>query len=499
MTDDRLRAAERAWRDARDDESAARFLRELRRVGHLDEQALHLAALLGYAPARELLAGAAPAEPDDEEWPEVVARATAALGQEGCLRAVVEAAWQVPIHGERFDGPDDHAMRVLEVLDDAMLVPAEERAPALARATDVLAQGGGWGGYNVLNLAQLALAIAAEPENAASLLRDALTLVRQVTSPPLVTTVARAASLFVLGLDDPSRARRQQRGRRFGAEPELVRAIAFSPDGQRVATTCRTGFVTLRDATSGEALRVMRGRVTDLFAAAFTRDGARVLVGGLDGALTAWDPSTGEAVPVDDWPAHAEGVTCLDVLPDGRIVSGGYDMAIRVWPATGRDALLTLEGHERTVWALAPSPDGALLASGGSDGRAVVWDLRAGVARFTATHPAGVTGVAFTPDGAHLLTSSDDGHLRRWDVATGQELAAHRVSDRTLYDLALSPDGALAATVGDGAVHLTRVADGAAVRAWSAPGVQLAVAFSPDGAWILGGARSGALRRFDVV
>lgn len=504
MTDDRLRAAERAWRDARDDESAARLLRERRRLGLLDERALELGALLGYAPAREVLGAAAPAEPEEDEeeaWAGPIAAATARLGPEPCLRAVAAAAWRVPMHGDRFDGPSDVGMRVLEALDDALLAPPHGRKDAFARFEQALTQAeqDGWGATNVLNLAHIALAVHREPENAEPLLRDALLVLAQSGLYHRVPhdEVRRELALFALDLEDPSRGRRRERGRRFGAESEIVRAIAFSPDGARVVTTNRAGFVTLRDAATGEVLRSMRDRATDMFAAAFTRDGARVLVGGAWGELTAWDAATGE--PVGSWMAHQDGVTRVGVLPDGRVVSAGYDRALRVWSARGGEPLLALEGgHERAIHALALSRDGALAATGGSDGRAVVWDLQAGAARFTATHPAGVTGAAFTPDGARLVTSCDDRHLRAWDVASGREVAAHQVAERSIYGMALSPCGAFAVTVGDGEVRLVRVADGATIREWTAPGVQLAAAFAPDGAWALVGARSGALRRFDL-
>ncbi len=508
MTDDRLRAAERAWRDARDDEAAARYLRELRRLGQVDDRALDLAALLGYAPARELLGGAAPAEPEDDEWPAAVAAATAALGPMPCLRAAVEAAFMVPIMvpmHDRFDGPDDHALRVLEALDDGMLAPPEQRRLAFDRVVEVVSEPGGWGGYEVINMVQVALAIASEPENAESLLRDGLTLLRRCAGRSAQEQGAGALARLVLGLEDPPAERRRRRGQRFGAEPELVRAIAFSPDGARVVTTCRTGFVSVRDAASGAPVRVLRGKVTDLFAAAFTRDGARVLVAGLDGQVTLWDPLAGEAGEADaSWPAHPDGVTCLAVLPDGRVVTAGYDRVARVWSPPARSgggaALLVLEGHhERSIQALALSPDGALAATGDGEGRVVAWDLASGEVRWIATQTSGVSGAAFILDGAHLITAGDDGHLRRFDAATGQELAAHRVGARSIYDLALSPDGALAATVCDGAVRLTELEHGTLVREWDTPGVQLAVAFSPDGRWIVAGARTGALRRFQVT
>src|SRR5687768_7338094 len=104
--DDRLRGAERAWREARDEASEVRWLRELLRVGRLDRPALALAALLGHAPARMVLGDPPPEEElDAPAWAQKVAPLIAAAGPEAPLRAAIGAARAVPLYGDRFDGP----------------------------------------------------------------------------------------------------------------------------------------------------------------------------------------------------------------------------------------------------------------------------------------------------------------------------------------------------------------------------------------------------------
>lgn len=498
MSDDTLRAAERAWREQPGDAAAARLLSERVRLGLLDPLALDLAVALGHRAAC-VVAGVEPAEAEPTAWVEAVTRAAVALGPEACLRAAAAAAHGAPVRWERFDGPDDVVVRLLDALDGALLAPAATRRAALEvlREAAAAAMAEGWGAVAAGEQVLVACAVAREPENAATLLRDGLERGLQSHDPAQVRAIIRDdVAPWALDLGDPVAARRARIGRRFSSEPCIVRAIAFSPDGAKVALAARTGHLTLRDAASGDPLHVLRRAPSDPFALAFSPDGARLWAGDVAGVIAAWDVATGEAR--GSWPAHEGGVTALRALPDGRLVSAGYDGALRVWSgAVGDDRpLLEVAGHERKVAALAVSPDGALCATGGSDQQAALRDLASGTARWTAPHPDAVQDLAFMPDGASLLTACDDGHVRRLEVATGQEVGpALRVHERGIYAMALSPDGDIVATAHFDGVRLTRLADGERVAGWPSPAVQLALAFAPDGRSLLAGARSGAVRR----
>lgn len=493
MADDRLRGAERAWREARDEESEGRYLRELLRVGRLERQALVLAALLGHAPARTVLGAEAPEALEPEAWAAKVAPLVRACGPDAPLRTAIAAARAVPLYGDRFDGPEDTALSVLERLDHVALAHGAERTTRASALRDEITQTGGGGAGR---LAYAAVTLVLEPENAVSLLPDLLTYV--AGSHGHLASMAEDLAGWLLGLEDPVRDRATVR--RFGADRDIVRAVTFAPDGETVVTASFTGELTLRDVATGAVQHVFRHAPRDVYAAALSHDGARLLAGDIDGRLVVWDVAS--RAELATWVAHEDSVTDAAFLPDGRLVSVGGDGALRVWSADGTRGL-SLEGDGRRLRALTVSPDGRLVVTA-SDELLTSWDLAAEAPRWTVDHPQGLADVAFEPDGAHLLTLGGDGTLRRWRAHTGElvdDVLVHEPRHgrpRSGYGLAMSSAGDVVATIHDRAVVVTRVADLSLVRALRTPGVELSVSFAPDGRWFLVGARSGALRRYDV-
>ncbi|MBU0640076.1 MAG: hypothetical protein KKB50_14520 [Planctomycetes bacterium] len=149
---------------------------------------------------------------------------------------------------------------------------------------------------------------------------------------------------------------------------EQVNAVAFSEDGQYVASVSDDGNVII---TAVPALIV--DQVLDLHtpwevkAVAFSPDGQLMVTGDNGyqsqyGRIILWN--TSDWSYSDTLDGHTGGVSCLAVSPTGQVLaSGSTDTTIKLWSLPAGDELRTLAGHTTGVVALAFSADGAALAS----------------------------------------------------------------------------------------------------------------------------------------
>jgi WD40 repeat protein len=134
------------------------------------------------------------------------------------------------------------------------------------------------------------------------------------------------------------------------------------------------------------------------------------------GALFLAAPSSpGQAQEKKDQPASAQS-------PDKRRAAIAEDHAITIIDGQTQRAVLRMVGHKARVTALAFSPDGKLLASGGADHMACLWDVGTGRALRHFRFTSAVNGVSFSPDGRTFTTREADKTVCEWDVATGKLL-----------------------------------------------------------------------------
>ncbi|WP_160299515.1 WD40 domain-containing protein [Leptolyngbya iicbica] len=258
-----------------------------------------------------------------------------------------------------------------------------------------------------------------------------------------------------------------------------VREVAYSPQGDRIASASLDGTVKLW-APDGALLQTLESDAQGIRAIAFSPDG-QLLVAGSAGTLYLWDVETGEQRAAIM--AHQGLITKLVFSPDGtQVASGSTDKTIKLWNPDDGTLLHTLTGHRAMVRGLAFSPDGQRLASGSADATIKLWNPDDGSLSQTVTgHAATVTDVQFSPDGGRLASGSTDKTLKLWDLS-GQLLTTFEGHQAQVTSLDFSPDGQqLASTSEDDELRFWPL-NGEPGRAY--PGmveVGRSLDFSPDG------------------
>jgi WD40 repeat protein len=279
-----------------------------------------------------------------------------------------------------------------------------------------------------------------------------------------------------------------------------VRALAYAPDGRTLAVGCQDEIVRLWDpAPRPEFVSLPGHRPWEAWDVAFSPDGKTLVSSGDDALVRLWDAATGR--PRGLLLGHGSLVTCVAVSPDGsRIAGGGFDRVIKVWDVTTGRVVFTGR-HRQYVNRVAFSPDGRLLAGSDRDRTVRVWDLATGAEVATLTdHERSVCGLAFA--GPRLLASgSDDGKVRLWDVATWQPVRVLQ-DESEIRCLACSPGGGLLATGNwAGVVKLWEVDTGREVRVLPGhtQGRVRSVAFAPDGKTLASAGNDRAIRLWQVA
>jgi len=194
-------------------------------------------------------------------------------------------------------------------------------------------------------------------------------------------------------------------------------AIAWSPDGTRIASGDALHHVQVWDPLTGKILLTYQKHTGPITALAWSPDGNSLASASDDQTVQVWDATSGKQIQT--YTDHAQGVRTLLWAADGQsILSAGSDHLIWVWDATNGNPYWLYKGHTAPINAMQWSPDNSKLFSTSDDKTVRLWEnWQSGTGKIIYTyqeHMAPVLSASWSGDGTKIASGSSDKTVRIW-------------------------------------------------------------------------------------
>ena len=319
---------------------------------------------------------------------------------------------------------------------------------------------------------------------------------------------------------------------------DRVTSVAFSPDGQTLASGSWDKTIRLWDVHTRTLKATLEGHTDYVYCVAFSPDGQMLASGSEDYSIRLWDVPTGNALNTL-W-RHVGGIYSIAFSPDGKfLASAGEDKIIQLCDGRTGVAKTEFKGHTGYIYTLVFSPQGRTLISGDgllrlgfrptavpvgeadrdNIGNIMVWNMlakrRQGAIKGQTND---VYSIAFSPNGTQIAGGGGlrftgrfasvgvqggrvtGGDINVWNIRTKKLKITLKGHMNDVYSIVFSPDGK---TIASGSVDET-------IRLWDAVtgqhqatftghnGIVASLAFSPDGQILASGSFDGTIRLWEL-
>lgn len=198
---------------------------------------------------------------------------------------------------------------------------------------------------------------------------------------------------------------------------------------------------------------------------------------------------------------HSGSVYSVAFSFDGTILaSGSGDNTIKLWDVNDGKLLRTLSNGAGSISSVAFSPDGTKLVSA-CENQIKVWDTKYGKLLQTIVDPSGsVYSVSFDPDGEQVLAGCEDHTIKLWKIATREQIQIFRGHSAWVFSAVFSPDGSqIASGSGDHTVKIWEVSSGKVLQTFGDHTSWVSsVAFRPDGTQLVSGSGDNTVKVWDI-
>ncbi len=261
--------------------------------------------------------------------------------------------------------------------------------------------------------------------------------------------------------------------------------------------------VSVWSAVEGKLLYRLEGTAGLIHALAFSPDGTRLAVAGgrptEDGVVWLFDGRDPRR-PLGSLKGHTDVVFSAAWSPDGsRLATGSFDRTVRLWDAGSLKALAVIRDHSDLVTSVAFAPNGKFIASTGKDRSIKTFDAADGKPiRVYSGQPQEARAVAISPDSNSLLTTGLEPNIRFWNAFDTNNYRTQGAHGQEVHELFFTADRQWFVTVSSDRTVRTWGLTGNALKTFSAPDPLLSAAVSPDGKRVAAGSAEGRLFVWDT-